>query len=372
MKNRFGFIPIVLPAIVMVLIIGLINLGGPQDAQAQTLGANDPQLATLTFQEGDGSDDPGQTGGTAINLTQAPDPSTPDAADDNEFAVAFSRYTASVDYDVTSTVVQATTGDDTDTVSSLQSSPNRPSTTSKTTAANGSVTTYNALVPLRVGSNTVTVRVTDASNAGAYSTYRVTITRAKPVLAAAVGSLNIGVNNGSDDPNQAITAFVPTSVDVNGQLTDLTRPDGLTGYNAASTTYEVTMAYAVTSTVVHATVADAGTMEVSFSSRMAPSTTTPPGAQRDNNLANYSAIVPLGVGDNRIQVKVMGKERSNEYQTYTVNVKRNRPMLTRLVVEAHPGDSPQFGTDPTDATTGPFTYSRFGPQMASTTLAGLA
>ena len=158
-------------------------------------------------------------------------------------------------------------------------------------------------------------------------------------MAAAAGSLAVGINNGSDDPNQAIVAFDGTNINVNGQLTDLTRPDGLTGFNAASTTYELTMAYAVTSTVVHSTVADPGTMEVSFTSRMAPSTTTPPGTQRDNNLANYSAIVPLGVGDNRIQVKVMGKEYSNEYQTYTVNVRRNRPMLTGLVVEANPGDT---------------------------------
>ena len=73
--------------------------------------------------------------------------------------------------------------------------------------------------------------------------------------------------------------------------------------------------------------------------------------------------MPLGVGDNRIQIKVMGKGRSNEYQTYTVNVKRNRPMLTALAVEAHPGDGAfTAGTTVTQA--------RFGMPMASTTDAG--
>ena len=44
MKNKFGFIPIVLPVLVMVLIIGLINVTGPQSAQAQT-----PATIEITF-----------------------------------------------------------------------------------------------------------------------------------------------------------------------------------------------------------------------------------------------------------------------------------------------------------------------------------
>ena len=34
MKNKFGFIPIVLPVLVMVLIIGLINIGNAPWVQA--------------------------------------------------------------------------------------------------------------------------------------------------------------------------------------------------------------------------------------------------------------------------------------------------------------------------------------------------
>ncbi len=44
MKSKFGFIPIVLPVLVMVLIIGLINMTGPQGAQAQT-----PPTVNVTF-----------------------------------------------------------------------------------------------------------------------------------------------------------------------------------------------------------------------------------------------------------------------------------------------------------------------------------
>ena len=44
MKNKFGFIPIVLPVLVMVLIIGLINMTGPQNAQAQN-----PARIQITF-----------------------------------------------------------------------------------------------------------------------------------------------------------------------------------------------------------------------------------------------------------------------------------------------------------------------------------
>ena len=45
MKNKFGFIPIVLPVLVMVLI-GLINMTGPQNAQAQT---PNPAEIVITF-----------------------------------------------------------------------------------------------------------------------------------------------------------------------------------------------------------------------------------------------------------------------------------------------------------------------------------
>ena len=54
MKNKFGFIPIVLPVLVMVLIIGLINLTGPQVAQAQEdVSESDARLTALSLTYGD-------------------------------------------------------------------------------------------------------------------------------------------------------------------------------------------------------------------------------------------------------------------------------------------------------------------------------
>lgn len=93
MKNRFGFIPIVLPAIVMVLIIGLINLAGPQGVQAQAVANVAEEDARLT----------------ALSLTH-----TETTASDNLLMPAFEpgrgNYTATVDYQVTSATVAGTAG----------------------------------------------------------------------------------------------------------------------------------------------------------------------------------------------------------------------------------------------------------------------
>ena len=67
MKNKFGFIPIVLPVLVMVLIIGLINMTGPQSTQAQT-----PEL-TLTFNAQDVS----TRNDTYAGILSNADPNTP-------------------------------------------------------------------------------------------------------------------------------------------------------------------------------------------------------------------------------------------------------------------------------------------------------
>lgn len=88
MKNRFGFIPIVLPAIVMVLIIGLINLTGPQAAQAQEadVSEEDARLSALSLT---------YTGGPANILMPT-------------FMSDRGNYTAMVEYDVTGVTLAAT------------------------------------------------------------------------------------------------------------------------------------------------------------------------------------------------------------------------------------------------------------------------
>ncbi len=98
MKNRFGFIPIVLPAIVMVLIIGLINLAGPQAAQAQEDTSNaDARLTGLTMTYVDG----GVSGDLPIFQSNGTEGFTPRVG----------RYTATVDNAVESVTVAAVAPD---------------------------------------------------------------------------------------------------------------------------------------------------------------------------------------------------------------------------------------------------------------------
>ncbi len=101
MKNRFGFIPIVLPAIVMVLIIGLINLTGPQAAQAQgNVEERDARLSKLTLTYADARTTPGPR--------NIPVPLTQKDSGSMGFLSSVADYTASVDSAVTSVTVAAT------------------------------------------------------------------------------------------------------------------------------------------------------------------------------------------------------------------------------------------------------------------------
>ena len=97
MKNRFGFIPIVLPAIVMVLIIGLITMTGPQAAQAQgDVDEEDARLKSLTLKYD--SDDSGAEAEVDVPLVQK------DSGGD-DFLAGVADYTAEVDNDVTNVAV---------------------------------------------------------------------------------------------------------------------------------------------------------------------------------------------------------------------------------------------------------------------------
>ena len=96
MKNKFGFIPIVLPVLVMVLIIGLINLAGPQTAQAQgNVSERDARLSNLTLTYADQADTP-------VNI---PVPLTQKTGGSMGFLTGVADYTAVVDNAVTSVTV---------------------------------------------------------------------------------------------------------------------------------------------------------------------------------------------------------------------------------------------------------------------------
>lgn len=97
MKNRFGFIPIVLPAIVMVLIIGLINLTGPQPAQAQgDVSERDARLSNLTLT---------YTDAVPANISV---PLTQKSGGSVGFLSSVADYTASVDNAVVAATVTGT------------------------------------------------------------------------------------------------------------------------------------------------------------------------------------------------------------------------------------------------------------------------
>ena len=71
MKNKFGFIPIVLPVLVMVLIIGLINLTGPQTTQAQEMmNDREARLKSLTLKYAQEGESDAASASISVPLTQ--------------------------------------------------------------------------------------------------------------------------------------------------------------------------------------------------------------------------------------------------------------------------------------------------------------
>ena len=165
MKNRFGFIPIVLPVLVMVLIIGLINLTGPQIAQAQEadVSEEDARLSALTL-----TYDGGTAG--AINVLSP------------TFMADRGSYTAMVDYDVTAVTLTATgpLGDDGSTPDTNYAvAVSSAGAESATTFANGSATTITAPTDAdRETALTITVTGSNAA-AGKMATYTVALTHKK-------------------------------------------------------------------------------------------------------------------------------------------------------------------------------------------------
>ena len=98
MKNKFGFIPIVLPVLVMVLIIGLINLTGPQGVQAQgNVDESDARLKSLTLMYA-------QQGETDAEAS-IPVPLTQEGSGSEGFLSSVADYTAMVDNAVTRVTV---------------------------------------------------------------------------------------------------------------------------------------------------------------------------------------------------------------------------------------------------------------------------
>ena len=193
MKNKFGFIPIVLPVLVMVLIIGLINLTGvTQTAQADTINANGPKLDSLTLTlvspnsvingdtiGGSGADFP-------LNRVPVPDPV------DTGFDADTGDYTAAVPFGAIYVTVAATGANGATVAYS-------PSTDASTVTVDGTPDGTQLIpdhqVSLTVGATT-TIRVTASANQ-ASQTYVVEVKREKPEMPAPV--VKEGPDQGGSD-----------------------------------------------------------------------------------------------------------------------------------------------------------------------------
>ena len=111
MKSKFGFIPIVLPVLVMVLIIGLINIGSAPWVQA-----HDPTVPDDTAPHGDpehrhnvGENHPRLSGITVFDSST--DAAIPGGALMPDFDADVSSYKVSATYDVEAITLTATAGD---------------------------------------------------------------------------------------------------------------------------------------------------------------------------------------------------------------------------------------------------------------------
>ena len=249
MKNKFGFIPIVLPVLVMVLIIGLINLAGPQTAQAQAVGdvsEEDARLSDLT----------------ATVVTLSP-----------EFAPGVANYSAKADYTVTTVDIAGTAATGYTPTYELSDSP--PTGWS---ISGGSVTLGDP------GTVDVTVTVTEDSPT--------------PPATAKTATYVIRLTKMPADINPTAGPRL-TALAVSGVT--LGRKYGPDGFDTGINYYMGSVAYTVQSVTVTNTPAPGVTPTVSPTARNLSG--DPGGTHR----------VPLNVGPNTIKVATKASQASGMY-----------------------------------------------------------
>lgn len=285
MKNRFGFIPIVLPAIVMVLIIGLINLTGPQNAQAQQAGnvdAVDARLETLTLTPG------------VLSPT---------------FAADVANYTAMVDNSVASVTVGGTPDDDT-TYTATMGATGANDVTAGTPL--GAVTLTNAGVTVI----TITVAETSPSTPPMPSaTYVIRVTKRAPDV---------------DTNGPRLTALEISGVTLAGKY-------GASAFDAGVGSYTGSVNYTTQSVTVTATPGTDVTRTISPASRPLKAA----GGSITADETNHR--VRLNVGENRITVST---QSTGGRASYTVVVTRQAPELTGITLTTVSDDSTNH-PDPT-------------------------
>lgn len=346
MKNKFGFIPIVLPVLVMVLIIGLINIGNAPWVQA-----HDPD-GTGPLEDGD----PGHThsipGDHPLLDTLAIVQINVDGTTAGPFAGAFtwapafdsdtaenrtSRYKVSAVYDVEAISVTA----------AAESAPNDGTVAVKITR-NGRVldsgdgTANSATTTIAVGVTMIEVTVTNPANQASEKTnYVVELTREYPQF----DQLTLHHPNpaGATDPAAVLTEAVGNVAGnrlsdagsiVDGDNTD---PDILKGSNTLQgndpslrdSATDVRVKYHIDTIGLELSVPigmrrgatdPAGwEEEVIFNTTGVNDTTTAPTYEIRNH--------PLRVGKNEIQIAVRSTSTRSHRTNYRIVIERAAPQL---------------------------------------------
>ncbi len=306
MKNKFGFIPIVLPVLVMVLIIGLINLAGTQTAQAQEadVSEEDARLTSLslTYTEG----------GTASDNLLMPD-----------FEPGRGDYTAMVDYQVsTVTLTPGLDGSDT-----------------QVTAVTGASSDLTALAE---GVTTIEVTVTDADDTTKTAKYVIKLTKKARVIPANGALLaNLELYPDPADEGSPGTALSLLRLDGGGVPSDFTTINGVN-------MFKVSVDADVRSVLVVPTVATGITVSEIVSSgtakRAARATFDLATATDTNPLGNRVSLEGRITADRTTVIKVRTTV-SGASAEYTV-------MVTRLAPKLAEATGFTFGvTDTTDLAT---------------------
>ena len=345
MKSKFGFIPIVLPVLVMVLIIGLVNIGNTPWVQAHdddaehthNVGANHPRLGGITVND--------SSTGAAI----------PGGALMPAFDAEVSSYEVSATYNVESVHVAATSGTNAEAATGFDFKIKRPRMPVL------EVTGGEQRFAIPVGTTMVEIRVgTDGNATSPYTIYMVEITRELPQF----GTLQL---NNARDALTETAAAIPGADVLMGNLTDATNvlaplmgndaalrdtrvdvkvkyhvdaigltlgvPGGLGGSNGTSSDDAVTVAF---TNVPRANVLDSSDYE------------SPPTPQVYEVLKHR-----LNVGLNRIDIRVAATTTPADYTQYRILVEREKPQLDSVSYQTDAAPTTPVAVDlGLDTTTG--------------------
>ena len=317
MKNRFGFIPIVLPAIVMVLIIGLINLAGPQATQAQDVNVREARLKslTLTYEEA----------GTSNDI-----PVTLRKKNGSEgFASDVADYTAEVDNAVANVDVAGVavnpddTGDTTDrgylvAVTSLH----------EAVGASAGTGDVDGLVAGKTTFTIVTTEQDVGTDVPKMATYTIELTKRGP---------DVGANS----PRLTALTVQPVSPDGSaGTAVDLYRKNdggGQVAFNAGIRNYIASIPFTATSVVVTATGQADGNADSTYPDASNPVVINPDNEPNTTDTGKVEASTqPIGVGGTR-KFEITARSQGAS-QIYTVEVTRRQPELSALTLTAVEND----------------------------------